>query len=69
MLCRSCQVGLFLAEEAGDLPGDRELILARACCWHEECKGKDCDCDCAKPRGLLSRMRQFRAPRLLHEMV
>jgi len=69
MPCRSCQIGLFLAQEAGDLPSDRELILARARGWHEECKRKDCDCGCPEPRRLLSRMRQFRASRLLHEMV
>src|SRR5512146_2606926 len=51
MPCRSCQVGIYLAE-------DQELTLARS--WHEQCKGKGCDCECPKRRGLLLRLWPFR---------
>jgi hypothetical protein len=30
MPCRSCEIGLFLAQEADDLPGDRELIRGKS---------------------------------------
>ena len=60
MPCRSCQIALYLVEEASLLSRwEKEAALARARSWHGQCEGKNCDCEFPKRPGLLSRMRSL----------